>query len=673
MGAVVAFRERDGLGFGTVAGEERRGRIPLIPPRGREELVAESRILVEVAAPEPGSPAERAAACEARVRSAVRQVDVPALWEVAGAECAESAESGGTLSTDELAGLALGAADGPARAALTLALLEDGIHFVLKGEAWAPRRREAVAEIRHERRQVARREAEKQAFLGGVAGAARGELRLAESETAKRYLDALEQLAAHEDGAPPATRRLAAEALAASGLAWERPHEGAFRLLVRLGRFSADANLQVVRFGLRTEFPPGVLQAAQAAAARGFDRADRRDLTGLAAVSIDGPYTLEIDDLLAAAPLPGGGCSLAVHIADPAAFVACGDPVDAEALARGLTYYMPDLRLPMLPEALAEQAASLVAGEERPALSFLVDLDSAGGITAHEIVRSVVRSAARLSYDEADRAIATGVGPHAELLRRLAAVGEAREQLRTAAGAITIRAPEVDLHVHADGEIRLERLEADSPARRAVSEAMILVGELTARTCRAASIPAIYRRQTIAEPLQFGAGAGSDPVLRRRLRRAFKRAETGLEPGPHDSLGLEAYAQASSPLRRYQDLATHRQLAAHLAGSPPPYDREGLQRIAATTEQAEADARRAEDAADDYWMLRYLEGQRGRELDAVVVEVEPRTVVQLVETLREQPLPTLTGVEPGQAVRVRVEKVNPRAGLLVLVPVAGGS
>lgn len=139
-----------------------------------------------------------------------------------------------------------------------------------------------------------------------------------------------------------------------------------------------------------------------------------------------------------------------------------------------------------------------------------------------------------------------------------------------------------------------------------------------------------------------------------------------LAPGPHASLGLAAYIQVTSPLRRYQDLVMHRQIGAHIAGEAPPYDLEALQRIAATTERAEADARRAERARDDYWLLRYLEGRTGEEVEATVVETAPRTIVQLDETLWERPMPSLKNMEAGQRVRLWIERVNPRAGMLVL-------
>jgi exoribonuclease-2 len=320
----------------------------------------------------------------------------------------------------------------------------------------------------------------------------------------------------------------------------------------------------------------------------------------------------------------------------------------------------------MLPPAISEQAASLIAGEERPALSFLVDLAADGEVERFEVAPSIVRSARRLSYVEADR----GMGGGDPLLEHLAAIGRARQAARVRAGAVAIRSPEVDVHVDEEGRPVLHRIPAESPSRLAVTEAMVLAGAIAARLCLEAGIGAIYRRQAApGEPPRPPEGGAWDPASVRRARRAMRRAEIGLEPGPHAGLGLDAYVQASSPLRRYQDLAVHRQLSSWLRGEPPCYDTEALRRIASTTERAEADARRAEEAADDYWLLRYLERFVGQALEATVVEVDPRPVVQLDETLREQYVKGLADPEPGGRVRVEVVRVEPRAGLLSLRPV----
>jgi exoribonuclease-2 len=670
-GAIVAWWDGDGLAFGLVVAEE-KDRARLVRSRGKDERVKPTRIaaIVRAGVPVPGAgPAERARAVslvadvERRLRAEAEAVEVALLWEIVRE--GSDAPASGSFSIEEIAELALESASGEAVAVVTLALLADGLHFVRKGDGWTPREPTAVAALRTERERLARREAEKREFLSALPAAVEsGTFAARGTEAERRYLEALERLAVDRDEAPETARNLALEGLEASGLRWTRPHEGAFRLLRRLGRFASDdENLQVLRFGLRTAFPADVLELARVRGAGGFDREGRRDLTGLASCSIDSPHTHEIDDLLSIEDRPGGGHRLGVHIADPAAFVAPDDPVDREALSRGVTHYMPDLRLPMLPPFLSEQASSLVVGEERPALSFLVDLDADGAIEAFDLTPSVVRCARRLSYEEADELIASGDEP----LVGLAEVGRFRQSARARAGAVTIRAPEVDVHVDAEGRASLERIPAESPSRLAVSEAMVLAGAIAARFCIDAGLPAIYRRQSPpATPPELPADGVWDPVTVRRVRRGLRRAEVGLEPGPHAGLGLDAYVQPGSPLRRYQDLAIHRQVLSHLRGEPLCYDTDAMRRVAATTERAEADARRAEEAANEYWLLRYLERHVGEALAATVVETEPRPIVQLDETLREQPVRGLVGVEPGQRLRVSVVRVEPRAGVLSL-------
>jgi exoribonuclease-2 len=462
-------------------------------------------------------------------------------------------------------------------------------------------------------------------------------------------------------------RDVAQEALAASGIAFDRPHEGAFLLLRRVGRFDDDdLNLDLLRFGLRASFPEEVERAAEQAAARGFARDGREDLTSLPVWTVDGPRTREVDDALSVERLPGGGWRVGVHIADPAAFVAPGDPVDAEAMARGTTFYFPDARLPMLPPAISERAASLVPGDARPALTFLADVGEDGEVNDWRVARSIVRVAARLDYDAADAAIGGGDGPAAADLRDLAAAAAAREAFRARAGAVRMRAVETEIVVAPDGTLVLERRDTGTAAHRLVSEAMVLAGDLAARFCSERGIPAIYRRQPSPDgKLPASSEAIVDPRQIRAVRRTLRRGEAGLVPGRHHALALEAYLQATSPLRRFQDLAAHRQIAAALRGDRLPYDAPAMQRVAASTERAEADARRAERSRDRYWMLKWFGQRVGVALPGLVVETWPRPVVLLDETCTEEVVPGLAaGV--GERVEVRVIRANPRADLLVL-------
>jgi exoribonuclease-2 len=343
--------------------------------------------------------------------------------------------------------------------------------------------------------------------------------------------------------------------------------------------------------------------------------------------------------------------------------------LDVEARARGTTYYFPEGKLLMIPPVLSEGAASLVAGEDRPALSFLIVVEAEGRVASVEIVRSIVRVAARLDYDEVDATLRAGAGAYAAVLRRLAVVAERREAVRRAAGAIALRAPETELRVAADGSLTLSRRDPDTPAQRLVSEAMVLAGEVAAAWLDARRVPAIYRRQSAPDGrLPDADPSQPDAVHIRATRRMLKRGEAGLHPGTHHALGLTAYAQVTSPLRRYQDLAMHRQIVAVLAGRPPEYDAAAMQALLAATERAESEGRRAERAMDRYWMLRYLEKSIGGTVTGVVVDVLPRPIVVLDETLMELAVPSLVAAATGDRVRLKIERVNPRADVLVLRP-----
>jgi exoribonuclease-2 len=670
-GSVVAWWEHDAFAFGVVASEEKQ-RLVLIAADGREARIAPTRLVATLApGPVPARTPEgrreaavRATDMAASIASGAAAVDVPTLWDLARAE-------DGVLDESTLAELALARTDPTACLSTVLALQEDSVRFVRKGPGWQPRSEEAVGELLAERARVAQKAEEKDAAFRALAAAWKGAVWRPEgSRFERRVLDALEVLAVSDLDAPEKERALALEALTASGARGDRPSEAAFRLLRTTGRFgSDDENLAIVRFGLRTEFQADTLAAADAAAAAGFSRAGRRDLTAAEAVTIDDPATREIDDALSIAARADGGFDVAIHIADPSAFIPPGGPIDVEARARGTTYYFPERKLLMLPPAVSEDCASLVAGSDRPALSFLVTIDASGRITAADIVRSIVRVAARLDYDAVDAVLREGHGEHAAPCALLAAMAATREARRRASGAVMLRAPETEIRVSVDGAMTLSRRDPDTPAQRLVSEAMILAGEAAAGWLVARNVPAIYRRQSPPE----GRFSDPDPSLPyavhiRATRRMLKRGEAGLAPGPHHALGLLAYAQVTSPLRRYQDLAVQRQIVSVLSGQPPPHDAAAMLEILAGTERAESEGRRAERTMDRYWMLRWLARASGETVTGVVVDTQPRPIVVLDETLAEQPVPSLVGASIGDRVRLKIERVNPRADLLVLRP-----
>lgn len=656
-GDVVAWWDDARLAIGVVLGEEKR-RLRVAGPDGRSSRIPAGRVALRLERAAGGDAVQRAADAERRVDQRARSVEVEEIWELA-------ADADDPPGLADLAELAVGEAGPVGCAALIRAFVQDGLHFVRKGDAWLPRGADAVERLRKERAVAGQREAERDRAAQALASAATGQARETRpgGPLFDRWVSALERLAILDLEAPDEDRRVAEEALRLAGIRGATPAVAAFRLLRNLGRFASDdINLQIERYGLRVEFPPDVTERAASLGASSFDRAGREDLTGLDAFTVDSRSTREIDDALTWESNGSGRGRIGIHVADPAAWIRPGDPVDVEALARGVTHYFPDARLPMLPRSLGEHVCSLVAGEERPALSILADIDLGGTVRSSRLVRSIVRVRRRLTYAEAD----DGQGPAWDDLLSAAQGLQAR---RAEAGALRIEMPEVEIRVDDDGRVVLERTTGGSPSQTVVSEAMILAGSIFADFCTERSVPAIFRTQAPPGDLPpLDPGAITDPVVTRVVRRRLRRGESAVTAGPHHALGLQRYMQATSPLRRFQDLANHRQIEACLAGDPPPYDEDAIRRIASATERAEIDARRAERAARRFWLLRYIEAGDRAGLDGVVVESGPRPVVWLVETGLEITVPAVSGAAEGDAVRLRVTDIHPRADVLRLRP-----
>jgi exoribonuclease-2 len=666
-GDLIEIWDEGALLSGVVIAEE-KGRLRVVTERGEEIRVASSRVALVAdrnLTVEPRRAAEAAARHAAEVKRLGGEIDVASLWEIL-------VDDGGRHAIEDLAGLAFQAPSAANASALFVRLAEERTWFERRGEIWEARSRAAVEETLKRHHAAAEKAARREAFLARarlLIGSEDPPAGIAPDPADALFIRKLVDFAVHGEAAPDRKEGVALLDDLRPGSA--ATPAAAFDLLVRLGVFDPDENLDIHRYGLRTEFPPEVEEAARSAAAGGALEG-RRDLTSLAAFTVDDAETVEIDDALSWEEEAGGGGVAGIHIADPSAFVRPGDLVDDEAMKRAATHYFPERRLPMIPAAISEGAASLAAGRLRPALSTLVRVDAAGKVTGSEIVASIVRSRARLTYEETDAILAGGTGAADRGLRpsiaALHALASSLERERAAAGAILIRAPEVIVKVAPGGRVTLTRLDERGPSRRLVAELMILANRIAAAFCSERRIPAIYRRQPAPErpPAPIPEGA-YDPVAVRNLRRSLRRGETSLAPDLHYALGLPAYLQATSPIRRYQDLAVQRQIEAHLAGTPLPYDGDAIARIAATTEEAERDARRAEAAADDYWILKFLAGKVGEEIEGTIVAVEARrTEVELTETLRSAAIAPRPDHAPGKTLRLIVDGARPREGDLRL-------
>jgi exoribonuclease-2 len=582
------------------------------------------------------------------------RIDVAEVWELIWNEPA-------AYDCGFLAGLVFGEEVTPDHtAAMFRACLEDTIHFSRKGEAFTPNPPETVEQLLQ---QKLRKEERERALSDGAAfvkavweGDTPSPEELAAHAT---WIDVLKEYALHDAEAP--RYRLARELLSRAGItATDAP----FRLLVRLGVWDEDENLLVHRLGVPVDFRPDVLQAAEEIARALPERvaggaAPRRDLTHLHVVSIDSELTHDIDDALSY-EMADGLIVLGVHIADPASAIPPDSAVDQEARDRATSIYFPEGKIPMLPPILSEQALSLVAGQVRPAMSVLITLTPEGEVVDYQIAPSLVRVKERLSYEEADARIGTdpALTQTFELAKRL-------RQGRFASGAIALPIPQVEVFVDRHKRISLRRIDREAPSQILVSELMILANSLVGQFCAQRQIPIVYRGQ--AAPREtLPASLSYDPVLHYRQQRAMHPARIGLEPTRHSSLGVDAYTTFTSPLRRYVDLVSHRQLHAYLRHGEPFYSEERLRTMLAEVETALSRASLVEHERRRYWLLKYLAQRQGQIWLGVVLDRFPRHyLVLLPEVMLEVDLPVGgTELAPGDRVPVRIETVQPRTGLL---------
>ena len=499
-----------------------------------------------------------------RLELRVPEGEEEAAWELL---------EGQKVSLKELAELAFGAYT-PEAAYGAYLLAQKGERFVLEGGEVRARTREELASLEEMKR---RKEERERAFGEAVERIRQGRPSLED----RPLLAEVEALAYGE--------RKESRLLKALGLP-ETP-EAAHSLLLRLGLWRRE-NPHPRRLGLPLA-PPDLPVPL-------LPEEERVDLTHLPAFAIDDEGSQDPDDALYAERVEEG-FRLFVHVADVAALVGPGSPLDQEALRRGANLYLPEGTVPMLPLAVTE-ALGLGLKEVSPALTFELLVSPEGELLREDLYLSWVR-VRRLSYREA---------LEVEALAPTKALAEAFLRKRLAQGALDIALPEVKVRVEGE-EIRITPL-PPYESRVWVREAMLLAGYAAAHLALREGLPFPFATQEAPSHRVEGEGLAAMWAQRKTLKRAQLKAV----PAPHRGLGLPLYAQVTSPLRRYLDLVAHQQLRAWLKGERPLSQGEVLERVGAAEAVADL-VREGERRSKLHWTLLYLM-EKGYEGPGVLVE-----------------------------------------------------
>ena len=445
--------------------------------------------------------------------------------------------------------------------------------------------------------------------------------------------------------------------------------EKAFDLLVRLGELDPYANLAVYRAGIRLTFAAEELAEAERLASH--RPSPSHDLAGLEAIAIDDADTTDVDDALALV-----GARVYVMISDVAAWVQPGSVLDRAAAERATTVYLPEGKLPMLPTVLSDGTLSLSAGA-RVALVFSFEIGPDGRLKDLEIKRARVTIARRVSYEEADRLLADPTsGPFGPLLQRLQVIADRHRAWRNSRGAVSFQRPEVQFELDRDGRVVFKLGDPFGPARQLVQELMIAACAGVAVFCAENQIPCIYRAQSPPDdPPRAGEvkdGRIDDPHLQYELLRRLKPSTLQLEVAPHWTLGVPAYTQVTSPIRRYADLLMHQQLTTFLKTGRPLYPATKLQAHLFELGRRSTLVRRVEQESRRFFALRYLEQNPGQILTGTVLrEIGKKTLFELAPLALSELVQLRRRRSPGSTVRFEVIAADARADTVQLKELAG--
>ena len=420
-------------------------------------------------------------------------------------------------------------------------------------------------------------------------------------------------------------------------------------------------DLIVARNKLETAFSAASLtQASELAVdAPGALEAGYRDIRGRFVFTIDPADARDFDDAVSLEECElaqgGRGWRLGVHIADVSHYVAWDSSIDLDARRRATSVYLVDRVVPMLPEKLSNDVCSLRPHEDRRAMTVDMLVDKSGEVVGVDAYPSVIRSKARLTYEEAQELLESGEGQLAETVQLLSLLAKKREKRRKVAGGLDFDTVEAKVQLDEEGyPLRID-LRKKTEATALIEEAMIMANEAVACFLRDAGFPCIYRvhEQPSGDTLDglipvfaefswfadvneglFCAGNPHEiqkvlamvkdrpegALVTTLVLRSMKRAVYSPNLAGHYDLASKAYAHFTSPIRRYPDLVVHRMLKAALFGRPQKFDQEvsSLPWIAEHSSQMERVAERAARESQEVKIVELMEQHIGETFSALI-------------------------------------------------------
>jgi ribonuclease R len=460
----------------------------------------------------------------------------------------------------------------------------------------------------------------------------------------------------------------------------DRPIVEVLEVLGRVGEHQTEMHAIIAEFNLSESFPEAVDSEANAIpdAITEKDIEGRRDFRNILTFTIDPDDAKDFDDAISLRHLPDGNVEIGVHIADVTHYLRPNTLLDQEAQNRATSVYLVDRTIPMLPERLSNHLCSLVPHEDRLTFGAVFVFDAKLKLVDEWFGRTVIHSAHRFTYNEAQHGIETGEGPHAAELQELNRMALHLRKHRFANGSINFETQEVKFRLDEMGRPVELILKDRKDAHKLVEEFMLLanrqVGNFIANARKTPPIPAPYRihdkpKEERLEDLSrfvqiFGydldiedqenlphnlnhlitdvSGTPEEGVVNQLTIRCMAKAVYSTRNIGHYGLAFENYIHFTSPIRRYPDVLIHRILQQVLDGRLPTDDRL-MEQLCKHCSQREQRATDAERASVRYKQVEYLGARVGQQFDGVVSGIAKWGIyVELVGTYCEGLIPLRT-------------------------------
>lgn len=426
--------------------------------------------------------------------------------------------------------------------------------------------------------------------------------------------------------------------------------------------------------GFSPDFPPGVVAEAKQLEAHGREmlaseatarvaRNPRADFRDVPTCTIDPIDAKDFDDALSVRTLPDGRVEVGVHIADVSYFVKPGNELDKEARARATSVYLVDRTIPMLPHILSTDLCSLNEGEDRLAVSAVFTLDREAIIVDEWFGETVIHSARRYTYEDAQKTLDAGAGDLHEELSTLHALSKKIRARRQAKGAIEFDTAEVKVELDAHGKPVAVHLKERKATNLLIEDFMLLANEAVAKHLakltnnggphfaslyRIHDEPDFDRIENLSHLLRVlgynlktaggkvtGAelnklleavkGKPEEYLVKTATLRSMSKAVYTTRNIGHFGLAFDFYTHFTSPIRRYPDLIIHRLVKSHAGGDPiTPAEMQEFDALAVHASEREVAAADAERDSIKMKQVEFLADKVGQEFDAVISGVTDR-------------------------------------------------